>query len=253
MEPAFSTDSPPPAPASFSDFQNPSEDQAISRPNHRQPPRRDLGPRVNERIRAPKIRVVDGATAAQLGVMSPQEALAIARARGLDLVEVAASAQPPVCKIVNFGKWKYEQAKHEKEKHKHKASKVKEVKLRISIDPHDYKIKMTRAEDFLMHNDKVRVVLQFKGREMAHPELGMQMMHKVIADLKTVGHADMTPKQAGRMIAMSMSPLPETQRVRKFRPQDEVVDMSQHADEDEDHHDEDDDEHEGGDAAEPRA
>lgn len=214
-----------------------------SKPNHRFQPRRDFGPRVNDRIRAPKIRVIDGSSGAQLGVMSSFDALQIARQKGLDLVEIAANAQPPVCKIIDFGKWKYEQAKHEKEKHKVKASKVKEVKLRVGIDPHDYKIKLTRAEDFLMHNDKLRVVLQFKGRQMAHPEIGMQLMHKVIEDLKGSGHPDMMPRQAGKMITMAMSPHPTHLRVRKFRAQDAVVDMSQHSDEDDDDDgDEDDDE-----------
>src|SRR4029077_15962149 len=127
-----------------------------------------------------KIRVID-AQGNQLGVMSPPEAIAIARTRGLDVGEIAAAAHPPVCKIVDFGRWKYEQAKHEKEKHKHKTSKVKEVKLRVGIDPHDYKIKLTRAEDFLVHGDKLRVIMQFRGRQLAHPEIGMELMHKVIA------------------------------------------------------------------------
>ena len=193
----------------------------ISKPFQRFQPRRDFGPRVNERIRAPKIRVVDGSNSRQLGVMTPQEALVIARSRGLDLVEIAANAQPPVCKIVDFGKWKYEQAKHERDRHKHKAGKVKELKLRTNIDPHDYKIKLTRAEDFLFHGDKLRVMLQFRGREMAHPELGMELMHRVVADLKTMGHVDMSPKQSGKTINMTLSPLPEHQRVRKFRHKDE--------------------------------
>jgi len=183
--------------------------------------------------------------------MSSFEAVQLARQRGLDLVEIAANAVPPVCKIIDFGKWKYEQAKHEKEKHKTKASKVKEVKLRVGIDPHDYKIKLTRAEDFLMHNDKLRVVLQFKGRQMAHPEIGMQLMHKVIEDLKGSGHPDMMPRQAGKMITMAMSPHPAHQRLRKFRAQDAVVDMSQHDDEDED--DDDDEDEEASEGAEPEA
>lgn len=168
--------------------------------------------------------------------MTPQEALAIARANGLDLVEVAPTAQPPVCKIVNYGKWKYEQAKHEKEKHKSKASKLKEIKLRASIDPHDYSIKMKRAEDFLWHGDKLRVMLQFRGREMAHPEIGMELMHKVIADLKTMGHVDMSPRQSGRTINMTLSPLPEHQRERKFR---HVEDHGGDEEDDEEGHEED--------------
>jgi len=183
--------------------------------------------------------------------MSSYDALQLARQKGLDLVEIAGNAQPPVCKIIDFGKWKYEQAKHEKEKHKAKASKVKEVKLRVGIDPHDYKIKLTRAEDFLTHNDKLRVVLQFRGRQMAHPEIGMQLMHKVIEDLKGSGHPDMMPRQAGKMITMAMSPHPTHQRVRKFRAQDAVVDMSQHDDEDE--HDEDEDEDDDQHGEEPGA
>lgn len=185
-----------------------------------------MGPRVNERIRAPRVRVIDGATGAQLGIMSASEALQLARQRGLDLVEIAAQAQPPVCKIIDFGKWKYEQAKHEKERKKTQShSKVKELKLRVGIDPHDYKIKLTHAEDFLMHSDKVRFVLQFRGRQIAHPELGMEMMHRVIADLKGVGQPDAMPRMTGKVITMTLSPLPAHQRVRKFRPQDAVVDI----------------------------
>jgi translation initiation factor IF-3 len=166
-----------------------------------------------------------------MGVMTPQEALAIARSRGLDLVEIAANAQPPVCKIVDYGKWKYEQAKHERDRHKNKAGKVKELKLRTNIDPHDYKIKVTRAEDFLWHGDKLRVMLQFRGREMAHPELGMELMRRVVADLKTMGHVDMEPKQSGKTINMTLSPLPEHQRVRKFRHPDDKYEMDEHDDE----------------------
>ncbi len=216
----------------------------ISKPPQRNFQRRDTGPRVNDRIRAPKIRVIEGASARQLGIMTPQEALTIARQYGLDLVEIAPTAQPPVCKIVNFGKWKYEQAKHEKEKHKSKGGKSKEVKFRMNIDPHDYKIKMTRAEDFLWHGDKLRLQMQFRGREQAHPEIGMALMQKVKADLKTMSHVDMEPRQTGKTINMTLSPLPEGQRIRKFRAQDEKFvhdeddsDMG-HADDDEHHDDE---------------
>jgi translation initiation factor IF-3 len=174
--------------------------------------------------------VIEAASGRQLGVMTPQEALVLARNRGLDLVEIAANAQPPVCKIVDYGKWKYEQAKHEKDRHKHKTSKVKELKLRTNIDPHDYRIKVTRAEDFLWHGDKLRVMLQFRGREMAHPELGMELMKRVIADLKTMGHVDMAPKQSGKTINMTLSPLPEHQRVRKFRHPDEKYEIEEHED-----------------------
>ncbi len=174
--------------------------------------------RINERIRAPKVRVIDGVTEQQLGVLPTAQALRMARERGLDLVEVASNAEPPVCKIVDYGKYKYLQEKHKKEAHKnHKGGKVKEMKFRIGIDPHDYQIKILHAEDFLAEGHKVRIQLQFKGRQMAHQELGHALAAKIKADLQTMGHADQEPKMAGRNINMQISPLPERQRVRKFK------------------------------------
>ena len=171
--------------------------------------------RINDRIRAPKVRVVDGETNQQIGVMSPQEAIVIARQRGLDLVEVSAEAKPPVCKIVSYGKWKYQQSK-QKIKAKSQGGKVKEVKFRINISPHDYGIKLAHAEEFLDHNNKIRIHLQFKGREMAHQELGFVLMERIREDLKGMGHVDMMPKQAGRSISMMLSPLATHLRHRKF-------------------------------------
>lgn len=171
--------------------------------------------RINDRIRAPKVRVVDGETNQQIGVMSPQEALVIAKQRGLDLVEVSAEAKPPVCKIVSYGKWKYQQSK-QKLKAKSSGGKVKEVKFRINISPHDYGIKLAHAEEFLDHNNKIRIHLQFKGREMAHQELGFVLMNRIRDDLKGMGHVDMMPKQAGRSISMMLSPLATHLRHRKF-------------------------------------
>lgn len=174
--------------------------------------------RVNERIRAPKVRVVDGVTNQQYGVLATAVALRMARERGLDLVEVAATADPPVCKIVDYGKYKYIQEKHKKEAHKHqKGGKVKELKFRIGIDPHDYNIKIVHAEDFLAEGHKVRIQLQFRGRQMAHQELGHQLAGKIKQDLLTMGHVDQEPKMAGRNINMQISPLPERQRHRKFK------------------------------------
>ncbi|MEN3941419.1 translation initiation factor IF-3 [Prosthecobacter sp. SYSU 5D2] len=174
--------------------------------------------RVNERIRAPKVRVVDGITNQQYGVLPTQQALRMAKERGLDLVEVASNAEPPVCKIVDYGKYKYIQEKHKKEAHKHqKGGKLKELKFRIGIDPHDYLIKIVHAEDFLAEGHKVRIQLQFRGRQMAHQELGHALAAKIKADLLTMGHADQEPKMAGRNINMQMSPLPERQRHRKFK------------------------------------
>lgn len=174
--------------------------------------------RINERIRAPKVRVVEEDGQHQLGVLPTAQAIRIAKERGLDLVEVAPNADPPVCKIVNYGKYKYIQEKHKKEAHKHqKGGKVKEMKFRISVDPHDYLIKITHAEDFLAEGHKVRIQLQFRGRQMAHQELGHQLARKIKADLLTMGSVDQEPKMAGRNINMQISPLPERQRHRKFR------------------------------------
>jgi translation initiation factor IF-3 len=172
--------------------------------------------KVNDRIRAPKIRVIDGDSGEQLGIMTPNEALRIALSRGLDLVEVSPDAKPPVCKIVSYGKWKYEQSKHKKGASKSQGGKVKEIKFRININPHDYSTKMAHAEEFLDENNKLRINLQFKGREMQHPEIGFQLMKRIRDDLEKMGHVDMEPKQAGKNIAMMLSPLAQHQRVRKF-------------------------------------
>ena len=191
--------------------------------------------RVNERIRAPKVRVIDGETNAQLGVLTPGEAMQIARSRGLDLVEVAAEAKPPVCKIISYGKWKYEQSKHNKDKGKHKGGKVKEVKFRINISVHDYLTKLSHGEEFLDHNDKLRVICQFRGREVAHPEIGMRLMHKIIDDLKTMSHIDMNPRQSGRTITMTLSPLAQHLRHRRFeKPKVEYVEDVGEGDDDDD-------------------
>lgn len=164
------------------------------------------------------MRVVDGTTHEQLGVIATPVAIRMAKERGVDLVEVAPNADPPVCKLIDYGKYKYALEKHKKEAHKHqKASKLKELKFRVGIDPHDYLIKMVHAEDFLAEGHKVRVQLQFRGRQMAHQELGFDLMKRIKADLSSMAHVDMEPKQAGRNINMQLSPLPERQRVRKFK------------------------------------
>ena len=140
--------------------------------------------RVNDRIRAPRVRVVT-AKGEQLGVMNTRDALERAKAIGLDLVEVAASADPPVCRIIDYGKYKYLQAKLQKN-NKAKIVKMKEVKLRIGTDVNDYNVKMARTESFLDHGHKVRFQLRFRGRENAHHELGFEVLNKVIEDMKTM-------------------------------------------------------------------
>lgn len=173
--------------------------------------------RVNERIRAPKVRVIDGTTGAQVGVLPTSQALRMAKERYLDLVEISASADPPVCKIVDYGKYKYEQEKKKKEAAKQqKGGKLKELKFRVGIDPHDYNIKLAHAEEFLNEGNKVRIQLMFKGRQMAHQEIGFQLAKRIREDLATMGSVDQEPKMAGRNINMQMTPLPEKQRVRRF-------------------------------------
>jgi translation initiation factor IF-3 len=187
--------------------------------------------RVNDRIRAPKIRVV-GSDGQQLGVMTVRDALLKAQSQGLDLVEIAAQADPPVCKIIDYGKFKYEQAKLKKQKSK-SATRMKEIKLRVGTGQHDYNIKMGRIEGFLDTGHKVRVIIQFKGRENAHKDLGFVAMQRIIDDLKTMSNVDQAPRLGGRVIAMTLSPLPQGQRKRKFHLfHGELLEEDDHEDED---------------------
>ncbi len=175
--------------------------------------------RVNDRIRAPKVRVVT-ARGDQLGVMVTRDALAKAKEIGLDLVEVAPGADPPVCRIIDYGKYKYMQSKLQKT-NKAKTVKMKEIKLRIGTDVNDYNVKMARSEQFLDHGHKVRFQLRFRGRENAHHELGLEMMGKVVEDLKTMAVVDQAAKLGGNTVNMVLSPLPENQRVKKFKKYEE--------------------------------
>lgn len=186
--------------------------------------------RINDRIRAPKVRVVN-ANGEQLGVMSAREALAKAQSIGLDLVEISGQADPPVCKIIDYGKYKYTQAKLKKGKAK-SSTRMKEVKFRVGTGTHDYNIKLGRAETFLEGNHKVRFVLQFKGRENAHKELGFVVLKKIIEDLKTMAAVDQPPRLNGRAVAMILSPLPAHQRKRHFHLfHGELIDEDDHDEE----------------------
>jgi translation initiation factor IF-3 len=173
--------------------------------------------RVNGRIRAREVRVILGATNEQLGIMKIQDALRRAQSLGLDLVEVAPSANPPVCKIVDFGKYRYDLSKQDKDR-KSTGSKLKEIKFRVNIDPHDYMIKVRHAEEFLEKGNKVKAQLQFRGRELSHKELGYQLMTRLKDDLATMGQAEMEPKLMGKSISMTISPLPINKRKRRFAP-----------------------------------
>ena len=170
--------------------------------------------RVNDYIRAPKVRVVTD-SGELIGVMSAREAVAKAKSIGLDLVEIAAKADPPVCKVCDYGKYKYEQAKLKKSKPK-TTSRLKEVKFRVRTEEHDYNLKCSRIEKFLEEGSKVKVQLQFRGRENAHKELGFVVLQRVAGDMETMANIDQKPRLAGRAVSMLLSPLPQEQRVRKF-------------------------------------
>jgi translation initiation factor IF-3 len=170
--------------------------------------------RVNGKIRAREVRVI-GVDGTQLGVLSLGDALTLARTHGVDLVEIAPNATPPVCRLVDYGKYRYEQAKREKESKKHQhANKVKEVQLSPKIDPHDLGVKIGHAIDFLCEDMKVKVTLKFRGREMAHTEFGFQVIEKFLADIGLYGHPDFTPKLTGRAINVMISPLPRNKRAK---------------------------------------
>lgn len=162
--------------------------------------------------------------------MQTRDALGKAKALGLDLVEVAPNVRPPVCRIVDYGKWKYEQKKQKKENTRNR-TKEKEVKFRVRIESHDYEIKLRRAEDFLAGGNKLRLQLQFRGRENAFKQLGVELMLRVKEDLSSMANCDLEPKLSGRSVLMMMSPLPAEQQVRKWRTdehEDDDIDLDAH-------------------------
>jgi len=162
--------------------------------------------RINDRIRARQVRLI-GSDGTQFGVKTLPEALQIAREQGLDLVEVAAAADPPVCKIMDHGKYKYEQDQRRKES-KRKASNVviKEMKFRPKIDGHDYTTKMKHVERFLEEGSKVKLTIMFRGREMAHPELGRRILERVAEQVGELAIIESAPKQDGRNMTMVLNP-----------------------------------------------
>ena len=173
--------------------------------------------RVNGKIRAREVRVI-GIDLKQLGVLTLSDALNQARAAGVDLVEIAPTATPPVCRIVDYGKYRYEQAKKEKDSKKHQhASTVKEVQLSPRIDPHDLGVKTAHAVDFLCEDMKVKVTLKFRGREMQHTEFGFQVIKKFLENIAPFGHPDFPPKLIGKGINVMISPLPRNKRAKNPR------------------------------------
>ncbi len=163
--------------------------------------------RTNERIEAPRVRLVDE-TGRMVGIVSLEEALERARRAGMDLVEVAPQADPPVCKILDYGKFKYQQQKKAAEaRKKQKVIEIKEIKMRPTIDENDYQVKMRKIRDFLQEGDKVKITLRFRGREITHPEVAQNVMERVRKDVEGIAKIEQMPKLEGRQMIMVMAPL----------------------------------------------
>ncbi|HHX75267.1 MAG TPA: translation initiation factor IF-3 [Firmicutes bacterium] len=161
---------------------------------------------VNEQIRAREVRVIDP-EGNQLGIMSVREALQKAAERNLDLVAVSLNAKPPVCRIMDVGKYKFEQSKREKEARRNqKQITVKEVKVRPNIEEHDYQVKLRNARRFLTGGDKVKATVMFRGREITHPQLGQKLLDRMAADVADVGSVERAPKVEGRNMVMILTP-----------------------------------------------
>jgi translation initiation factor IF-3 len=171
----------------------------------RRPPERDTT-RINERIRVPEVRVIDD-EGNQVGVMKTPDALAFAQERDLDLVEVAPEARPPVCRVLDYSKYKYEQAQKVKQAKKHQQQiTIREIKFRPKIAEHDYDTKKHHVERFLRHKDKVKVTIMFRGREVTHPERGTMILDRLAEELAELGVVEQRPMQEGRNMTMMMAP-----------------------------------------------
>ena len=165
------------------------------------------GPKANERIRATQVQVISS-DGKNLGTLSTQEAINIAKQKGLDLIEISPNANPPVCKIIDIGKYKYDlQKKANKAKKKQKIVNLKEIKLRPVTEIHDYNFKIKNAKKFLSKGDKVKFTVQFKGREMQHKHLGHELMKRIINDTNSLGKVEIQPKFEGRQIIMIVQPI----------------------------------------------
>ena len=197
---------------------------------------RNRGPkglRRNDRIRATEVRVI-GPEGTNLGVMTSRKALELAKKVGLDLIEVSPSARPPVCRILDFGKFLYEESKKAKDT-KQASTKLKEVKFRVGIGEHDFVTKLRRAEGFLDHGNKVKLTLQFRGRENEYRQLGFERVKLAAKELEGVASTDSDPRLVGRQVTQLLSPLPEAKRVLKFNKPDHQ--MEDHEDRDEEDND----------------
>ncbi len=179
--------------------------------------RKDLNFRINKRIRATKVRVI-GPDGEQIGVIATRDALQRAQDVNLDLVEVAANAEPPVCKIIDYGKFRYDQTKREKESKKAQHQvKVKEIKLKPNIDEHDFVTKQNRARGFLEKGNKVKVSCFFRGREMAHTEVGREVVKRMCEGLQDVAQPESSLKMMGRSMIVILAPVPQKPSSQKVK------------------------------------
>ena len=177
-----------------------------SKPNYFQRRTKPQGPRANERIRALDVQVI-GSNGGNLGAMPLNKAIELAKQEGLDLIEISPNANPPVCKIMDMGKYKYDlQKKANQAKKKQKIVSLKEIKLRPGTETHDYNFKIKNAKKFLTKGDKVKFTVKFKGREMQHIQLGKDLMERIITDTKEIGQVEVRPKFEGRQMIMIIQP-----------------------------------------------
>ena len=175
--------------------------------NYFQKRTRPRGPKANNKINSPEVQVI-GSTGENLGIINTNKAISMAKEEGLDLIEIAPNAKPPVCKIIDMGKYKYNaQKKANKAKKKQKKIELKEIKLRPVTETHDYNFKLKNAHKFLSKGDKVKFTIRFKGRELQHSNLGHNLMNKIQEDIKLVGKVEMNPKFDGKQMIMVIQPL----------------------------------------------
>ena len=168
---------------------------------------KDKGPKSNNRINSPEVQVI-ASNGENLGILNTNEAIAMAKEEGLDLIEIAPNAKPPVCKIIDMGKYKYDaQKKANKAKKKQKKIEIKEIKLRPVTETHDYQFKIKHAQKFISKGDKVKFTIRFKGRELQHSHLGNELMNKIKEDMQDVGKVELHPKFDGKQMIMVIQPL----------------------------------------------
>ena len=168
---------------------------------------RDKGPKSNNRINSPEVQVI-ASSGENLGILNTNEAISMAKEEGLDLIEIAPNAKPPVCKIIDIGKYKYDaQKKANQAKKKQKKIEVKEIKLRPVTETHDYQFKIKNAQKFISKGDKVKFTIRFKGRELQHSHLGEELMDKIKVDMQEVGKVELDPRFDGKQIIMVIQPL----------------------------------------------